>query len=174
MQTGFLTVTSGRLASLVSTQGDHERISTELSQQRCSQACWSGDTTISEAGCSAMLCTISFCAPWLPITLHGKHSDRASERQSNTVFCLSFKNSTKTVQKQSCVRTRGVSRTAKLAIAAPACSVPRRINSRPHVVAPYFASILDSPGSLEIACSRLAAVQASSLANPERSQPGQS
>ena len=123
------------------------------------------------APCSALLAFVhpGCPSPYMGNTVIGPRKDSQIQ-----CFCLSFKNSTKTVQKQSCVRTRGVSRTAKVAIAAPACSVPRRINSRPHVVAPYFASILDSPGSLEIACSRLAAVQASSLANPERSQPGQS
>ena len=39
-----------------------------MAQQRCSSMLVRG-TLLSEAGCSAMLCTKSYCAPWLPIAL---------------------------------------------------------------------------------------------------------
>ena len=66
--------------------------------------------------------------------------------------------------------TRRVSRTPKVRHRCQSVLLPARINSRLHVVAPPVASILGSPVSPDRTCSRLAAVQASSLANPERSQ----
>ena len=75
------------------------------------------------APCSALL---AFVHPGCPSPYMG--NTVIGPRKDSQIQC--FVSVSKTVQKQSCVRTRGVSRTAKVAIAAPACSVPRRINSR--------------------------------------------